>query len=433
MRPFWTFLHRWVGLGTAVFLFLTGVTGAVISWDHELDAWLNPHLTAAQPNPEGLPGISTLELARQIEQRHPTVTVRFIPLHVEPGRSVAFGVAPRVNPATQKLHEPGFNQVFVDPVSGQELGQRQWGAVWPISRETFVSFLYKFHHTLHLPEMWGIDRWGTWLLGGVAILWTLDCFVGAYLTLPVRRKAKPQPGDGLAGDAVGALKTGKGWWQLWAPAWKIRSRAGAYKLNFDMHRAVSLWTWGLLFIVAFTAFSLNLNREIFRPLLTTFSQVSPNPFTQRKPAPKHQPILPVLDYAQALAQATADAQAKGWPEPPGSVFYSQSLGIYGIDFFQSDTTPGSINKRLYYDGKDGRFVGERLLWAGSVADIFLQAQFPLHSGRILGLPGRILISLLGVVVAMLSVTGVYIWWKKRRARQVVATRVAVPAANLCIK
>ena len=43
-------------------------------------------------------------------------------------------------------------------------------------------------------------------------------------------------------------------------------------------------------------------------------------------------------------------------------------------------------------------------------------QFPLHSGRILGLPRRILISLMGLVVAMLSVTGVVIWWKKRAAR-----------------
>ena len=59
---------------------ITDPTGAVISWDHELDAWLNPHLTAARPNPKGLPGIPTLELARQIEQRHPTVTVRFVPV-----------------------------------------------------------------------------------------------------------------------------------------------------------------------------------------------------------------------------------------------------------------------------------------------------------------------------------------------------------------
>jgi uncharacterized iron-regulated membrane protein len=43
-------------------------------------------------------------------------------------------------------------------------------------------------------------------------------------------------------------------------------------------------------------------------------------------------------------------------------------------------------------------------------------QFPMHSGRILGLPGRILISAMGLVVAALSVTGVVIWWRKRRAR-----------------
>ena len=53
---------------------------------------------------------------------------------------------------------------------------------------------------------------------------------------------------------------------------------------------------------------------------------------------------------------------------------------------------------------------------GSTGDIFLQAQFPLHSGRILGLPGRILISAMGLVVAMLSATGLIIWLRKRRAR-----------------
>lgn len=45
----------------------------------------------------------------------------------------------------------------------------------------------------------------------------------------------------------------------------------------------------------------------------------------------------------------------------------------------------------------------------------MQAQFPVHSGRILGLPGRILISVMGLVVAMLSVTGVVIWLRKRKA------------------
>jgi uncharacterized iron-regulated membrane protein len=58
-----------------------------------------------------------------------------------------------------------------------------------------------------------------------------------------------------------------------------------------------------------------------------------------------------------------------------------------------------------------------------------QAQFPLHSGRILGLPGRILVSVMGVVTAALAVTGVVIWWKRRAARQRRDTPVASAHAN----
>jgi uncharacterized iron-regulated membrane protein len=46
----------------------------------------------------------------------------------------------------------------------------------------------------------------------------------------------------------------------------------------------------------------------------------------------------------------------------------------------------------------------------------------MHSGRILGLPGRILISAMGIVVAALSVTGVVIWYRKRRARLTAQAR-----------
>lgn len=59
----------------------------------------------------------------------------------------------------------------------------------------------------------------------------------------------------------------RGFWTRWKPAWKIKRSGTAYRVNFDIHRALSLWTWGLLFIIAFTAFSLNLNSEVFSPLM----------------------------------------------------------------------------------------------------------------------------------------------------------------------
>jgi uncharacterized iron-regulated membrane protein len=191
------------------------------------------------------------------------------------------------------------------------------------------------------------------------------------------------------------------------------------KLNFDLHRAFSLWAWGLLFIVAFTAFSLNLYAEVFYPMMSKVSQVTPTPFDVRAPNDRHEPIEPTLTYANVLNDARNVATERGWTAPAGSAYYVPEYGIYGVEFYQPGDGHGAGgvgHQQLYFDGRDGQLLGQFLPWRGTAADLFVQAQFPLHSGRILGIPGRILISALGLVVAMLSVTGVVIWLRKRSAR-----------------
>jgi uncharacterized iron-regulated membrane protein len=419
MRATLVMLHRWAGLLMAGFLFVTGLTGAVISWDHELDDLLNPHLMLAQGSG---PARDALVLAAEIEARHPTVQVTSLPLAPEPGKSYSFWVEPRIDATTGQFHEPGFNQVFVDPATGAELGRREWGAVWPVTRENLVSFLYKLHYSLHLPEMYGIDRWGMWLLGTIALIWTIDCFTGFMLTLPPPKRG-PAPAKAAAGS---------GFWQRWKPAWTVRWRSSTYKLNFDLHRAGSLWTWGLLFILAFTAFSLNLYREVFFPAMSLVSEVTPTPFDTRQMAPLYQPIAPKLDPRRAIENASQEARSRGWDAPAGSVSYSRYYGVYSVAFFRPEDGHGAGgvgHRTLYLDSGDGRILGDREPWKGSAADIFVQAQFPLHSGRILGIPGRILISVMGLVVAMLSVTGVYVWWKKRAARRSMLVRQAQAVAG----
>ncbi|UUX94465.1 PepSY domain-containing protein [Aquabacterium sp. J223] len=421
MRQAWTVIHRWAGLFMAAFLVFSGLTGAVISWDHELDDWINPELMHARTEGRPLPA---LELVRRVEQRHPQVRASFFPLQPEPGDSFSVFVTPRVDPATGRLFEPGFNQVFLDPATGDELGRREWGAVWPVTKENVVSFLYRLHYTLHLPEFLGIDRWGIWLLGVVAVVWTLDCFVGFYLTLPARRRAARRRDDDVGGDAV--PPSGKGWWARWSPAWKVRWGSGSTKLNFDLHRAVSLWTWALLFIVAFTAFSLNLYREVFFPLMSKVSQVTPTPFDQRRPADRHRPITPTVTWQQVIDIGRAEGLRRGF-DPLGALSYSDRYGIYQARYFKPEDdhgVGGAGPTRLFIDGLTGEVLGQKVPWTGTAADIFVQAQFPLHSGRILGLPGRILISVMGVVVALLSITGVVIWWRKRTARMAALAREA---------
>jgi uncharacterized iron-regulated membrane protein len=135
-----------------------------------------------------------------------------------------------------------------------------------------------------------------------------------------------------------------------------------------------------------------------------------------------------------VSLAREEAALRHWSDPPGAVFYSPEYGVYGVGFFAPghDHGDGGLgNPWLYLGAEDGRLVSAEVPGQGSAGDVFMQAQFPLHSGRILGVAGRVLVSLMGLVVAVLSATGVLIWAKKRRVRrQALRVRVGAQRSEL---
>lgn len=394
MRSTLVVLHRWFGLFIALFLFVSGLTGAVISWDHEIDEWLNPQLFEARS--EG-PAQSPQALAAQLESRDPRLQVGFMPLYTELGHAFGVSVNPRIDPATGKAYKLDFNQLALDPVTGEEQGRRLWGAV-SLSRENLMPFLYKLHYSLHIPDGFGVEL-GILLFGIVAIVWTLDALVALWLSFPS--------------------------WRAWRKSFVFRWRQGGYKLNFDLHRSGGVWIWGLLLILAVTSVSMNLNVQVTRPLVELFSPLTPSPFASRTPVSLDAQQLPAIERAEVIRLAEAEAQRLGLDKPAGGLFYSPEFDVYGVGFYtaENDHGDGGLgNPWLYFDGQTGAVAGTQIPGSGSAGDIFMQAQFPLHSGRILGLPGRILVSLLGLMVALLSLTGMVIWLKKRRSRVLSAQR-----------
>jgi uncharacterized iron-regulated membrane protein len=420
MRLIATLVHRWVGLFIALFLIVSGLTGAVISWDHELDEWLNSDLYVVESRGEFR---QPLELVDVIEADDPRAQVVYVPLHFEQGHSATYAVQPRIDPATGQPFVLDYTQVFVDPVTGKIVGRRDSGEV-ALSRRALMPFLREVHESLHMPTLWGSDRWGYRLMGIVALIWLLDSFVAMYLTFPSRRR---QAGMGATGRVNGtAPVNGRGWWSRWMPSWRMRWAAGGYKLNFDLHRAGGLWVWGVILIIAFTSFSLNLYREVFYPAMSLVSQVTPGPFETRPVSAPNQPVEPLVSFEQILQRAHEQATEQKWDRPPGGLFYARSMGFYSVAFFHPGADHGSGGMEIanmYFDGADGRYIGSYLPWHGTAADIFVQLQFPLHSGRILGFFGRVAMSLMGLMVAMLSVTGIVIWMRKRRSRMYADLRL----------
>ncbi|WP_250468460.1 PepSY-associated TM helix domain-containing protein [Caballeronia sp. GAFFF2] len=388
MRPVLVRLHRWLGVATALFLFVSGLTGAVIAWDHEIDAWLNPALFYARTEGAALPA---LELAHKVEAADPRVQVTYLQLGAEPGHTLQMLVTPRTNPATGAPFDVDYSQVAVDPATGVIQGKRLWGTV-SLARIDLMPFLYKLHYTLHLPVLGGIDT-GTWLLGIVGILWFFDSGIALVLSFP-------------------SVKA-------WRKSFAFRFKRGGYALTFDLHRSGGVWIWGLLLMVAITSISMNLGDPVVRPLVSRLSPLAPTMFDNpelTRAAPKGSTALPV---ESVLATAVADAKRLDIAAPPGALYYLPAMQAYGVGFFApgNDHGDGGLgNAWLYYNGYTGKLAGSSIPGRGSAGDIFMQAQFPLHSGRIIGVTGRVLISCVGVMVAILSATGLMIWLRKRTAR-----------------
>lgn len=396
LRPVLVTLHRWFGLFAATFLFIAGTTGAIMAWDQELDAWLNPHWFRPWSH---APFMSPLDLADRLEQADPRLHVSWMPLSIEADRTLMVSVRPTLNPATGQPHELNFDQVVLDPGTGHVLGQRRWGEA-SLARENLIPFLYKLHHTLHLPSVGGFDL-STWFMGMVAMAWVLDTLIAMWISFPNLRQ--------------------------WKRSFALRWSAGGHRRLFDLHRSGGVWLFALMLVLAVTSVSMNLGDPVMRPLVSWFSELTPSPMAHKPARVSPQAHAPTRREVVALAQA--EAQKRQWPRPAGGIFHNSGAGVWGVGFFEAGQGHGNGglgNPWLYFDARDGRLLGAEEPGVGSAGDLFLQAMFPLHSGRILGLPGRILMSALGVAVAALSLTGVLIWARKRRARwmakQVVAAR-----------
>lgn len=380
----------------AGFLVVAGLTGSVITFNHELDEWLNPELFRVASGGAARPA---LDLAADVARQYPGTYVAYLPLEQEPGHAQVVGLRALPGPDGPAA-DTNYYEVFVDPSSGAILGDRTWGACC-LSRKQLMPFLYSIHYTLHMPEVWGMR-----ILGVVAIAWMLDCFVGFYLTLPARRRqAGPRPP----------------FWSRWAPAWKIQWRANRYRVNFDLHRAVGLWLWAIFFIVAMSGVYLALRFEVFRPVVAMVAPLTPDPFeTLPPPAALGTTVSAPVTYQSVLATAMRDGASRGWPAPY-DMFHSPEFGIYGVGFGDHHAA-GLGAPYLYYDAASGAVRNEIVPGQGTTGDVLLQWMFPLHSGQAFGLAGRVLISLSGIALAVVTVTGVIIWARKRRGRRVRVLR-----------
>ena len=382
VRPFWMAVHRYLGLATLVFLAIAAVTGCVLTVDKPLDAALNAdlfHQPATAAPLDAVRAVQALQAAR------PDLTVLSFPAHVAPGETVPVGVA-----AADPKRPLAYSEVFVDRADGHLAGARLEGPGW--DRRHIVQGVFILHYTLLAGTA------GRWLMGFCALGWVIGNVVGLYLTFPTRERF-----------------ASRGFWKKWAALWTFRLNNPLPRLFLDLHRASGLWLLVPATVLAFTSVAMNFFDEAFTPAVQAISPARPSPFDG--PPPIAAPPAPAIGFAEAQGLAVQRATAQGLSWKPARLSYSRERGFYSVML-----TPGGVEtySRLgpidyAFDGA-GRFVSEDNPYRDSAGRKLSRALYPLHSGQVIGLPGVLLIFVLGLATAEMSVTGVYLWWKRRGPR-----------------
>jgi uncharacterized iron-regulated membrane protein len=205
---------------------------------------------------------------------------------------------------------------------------------------------------------------------------------------------------------------------LWWPrrgkirqAVSINYRASRARFNFDLHRVSGIYVALVLLVVGLSGVYMIFPAYV-KPLVQLVSPVSEFPKEIKStPSSDRPPLTP----SQAIAAADSV-----FPDAALTSIALTALGPEGM-YVVSKRQPGEVRKSggssvVWVDQYRGTILHVRDPRMMSVGDRFLLWQFPLHNGEAFDLPGRLVILLSGLSLPGLYVTGLLIWWRKRRTR-----------------
>ena len=380
--------HRYAGLTMALFLAIAALTGSLLAFMDPIQRFVAPQLYA-KPQP-GVPKLDLPTLAERAQGLLPHAEVNGV-MFSEPDQ-VQVNFTPKKDPATKRPYNLGFTQFYIDPWTGKELAHRN-------RRDISDGWINLMPWMTQLHDKLLLGPGGFLFMGIIALIWTIDCFVALYLTLPPVLRA---------------------FWHHWKPSWLIKTNAKAYRINLDLHRAFGLWLWPIVFIFAWSSVGLNIGFVQGAVMNALFGKTDNSEVRKdmaKMMAFKPKPALGAPDWrrlltdGQRLYAEEAGKKCLTVGEPKG-ISYSRGVGTYQVDVGRGDPA------MVMFDPATGERLATLVMNPHRNTGATLSYWFQkLHLSHSFGPVYETFVAFLGLVITMFSVTGVYLWWKKRSFRR----------------
>lgn len=347
--------HRWLGLASGALLLVIGTSGAVAVFKAELDWLVTPALRASHP---AGPRPSPDAFAAAIAAAYPRASLAALELAPAAGFAHRASIVPA---------EGGSREVFLDPATAAVRGDR------PISGGYFSS-LHNFVRQFHVRLLMG--AWGRVFVGVFGVVLALSCLTGLYIYR-----------NWLAG--------------LWRLRWRGLTAPARAR---ELHKWVGLWALLFNLMIAVTGAVLGLESLTARIEREWLGQ---------PPAENPPPRATAVGTPLAPATLVARAQAAFPDLRVTSITLPRRPGEPAVVRGDAGVLIARQQNHVALDPVSGATlaVADRRQATGW-ARAYL-AFDPLHFGYFGGYTVKAFWLLLGLTPGLLSITGFWLWWRRR--------------------
>ncbi|MFY2762652.1 PepSY domain-containing protein [Arenimonas sp. MALMAid1274] len=392
-------IHWFLGITAGLVLAVVGVTGAMLSFEHDLLKAMNAGVMTVPV--QGRTPLAPEELLARIARAEPGKTISSITLPAEAGDSARVGFAPVQGAPTGPGGRARGESRYVDPYTGDLLGTPRG--------EGF------FRTTMQIHRWLAADEVGKQIVGASTVALVFFCLSGLYLRWP--RK----------------------WldWRAWLRLdWAQRGRSFLWHL----HSVVGTWVVLAYLVMALTG--LFWSYDWYRSGLYSITG-TPVPAQRGGPPPAGAGAAGERQRGSGALQA--DPRGGGASRGQGAVTAPDVAAAFGafnrivpahssltlrlpgspgqpLEFSYQDPDPPHerANNRLTLDAAT-LAVREHERYDDKPAGQKLMASiFPLHSGSFFGLPGLLLFGLASLAMPLFTITGWLLYLDRRRKKQAAA-------------
>lgn len=209
-----------------------------------------------------------------------------------------------------------------------------------------------------------------------------------------------------------------GWRKLIA-GFKIKLNAHPKRTNFDIHKLAGIITAVFLAFIGFTGFAWNVPQAKVEDAIYAVTLTAKHPDPVSKPIPGKQP-LPLTELLQRADAAVPSATTTyvSLPEKPEEPFR--------VGKKQAQETDKWGRTQIYLDQFTGVVIQLSDGLKPSRAEAIINEFGPVHFGTFGGRLTQILYVLVGLAPTILMVTGVVMWWyrRKQKGKAAIASAIA---------